>query len=125
MAKYAKLNPKAVWKYINSKTKTRECWSDLNIDLQDDKSRLTNCDKEKAEILGKFFSSVFTVEPSGDIAAMLKPDVQSEMTNLVVDEVTIKDTLERLNVCKSVGPDGIHPIIIIEQCEHKLLYVNH
>ena len=72
--------------------------TDLSIDPQDDHSRLTNCDKEKAEILGKFFSSVFTVEPSGDIPAMLKPDVQSEMKNLVVDEVTTKDKLERLNV---------------------------
>ena len=27
----AKSNPKAVWKYMNSKTKTRECVSDLNI----------------------------------------------------------------------------------------------
>ena len=49
---------------------------------------------------------------------MLKPDVQSEMTKLVVDEVTIKDKLERLNVCKSVGPDGIHPRILKEQCDH-------
>ena len=62
--------------------------------------------------------SIFTVEPSGDIPAMLKPNVQSEMTNLVVDEVTIKDKLERLNVCKSVGPDGIHPRILKEQCKH-------
>ena len=61
LAKYAKSNPKAVWKYMNSKTKTRECVSDLNIDPQDDKSRLTNCDKEKAEILGKFFSSVYNI----------------------------------------------------------------
>ena len=86
----------AVWKYINSKTRTRECVSDLNIDPQDDRSRLTNCDKEKADILGKFFSSVFTVEPSGDIPAMLRPDVQSEMTNLLVDEMTIKDKLEKV-----------------------------
>ena len=86
--------------------------SDLNINPQDDKSRLTNCDKEKAEILGRFFSSVFTIEPSGDI------HVQSEMTNLVVDEVTIKDKLERLNVCKAVRPDGIHPRILKEQFEH-------
>ena len=49
---------------------------------------------------------------------MLKPDVQSEMTNLVVDEVIIKDKLERLNICKSVDPDGIHPRILKEQCEH-------
>ena len=90
----------------------------MNIDSQDDKSRLTNCDKDNADILGKFISSVFTVEPSGDIPAMLKPDVPSEMTKLVVDEVTIKDKLVRLNVCKSVGLDGIHPRIHKEQCEH-------
>ena len=41
----AKSNPKAVWKYMNSKTKTRECVSDLNINPHDDKSRLTNSDK--------------------------------------------------------------------------------
>ena len=99
LAKDAESNPKAVWKYRNSKKKTRECVSDLNIDPHDDKSRLANCEKEKAEILGTFFSSVFTVEPSGDIPAMLKPDVQSEMTNLV-------------------GPGGIHPRILQEQCEH-------
>ena len=92
--------------------------SDLNIDSQDDKSILTNCDKEKAEILGQFFSSVFTVQPSGDISAMLKPDVHSEMTKLAVDEVTIKDKLKRLSVCKSVGPDGTHPRILKEQREH-------
>ena len=114
----AKSNPKAVWKYMNSKTKTRECVSDLNINPHDDKSRLTNSDKEKAEILGKFFSSVFTVEPSGDIPAMLRPDVQCEMRKLEVDEETIKNKLERLNVFKSVGPDGIHPRILKEQCEH-------
>ena len=107
---------------MNSKTKTRECVSDFNIDPQDDKSRLTNWDREKAEILGKFFPSVFTVEPSGDIPAMLKPDVQSEMTNLLVDEIAIKDKLDRLNVCKSVGPDGIHPRILKEQCKHKHVY---
>ena len=48
LAKYAKSNPKAVWKeYMNSKTETTWCVSNLNIDPQDDKSRLTNCDKEK------------------------------------------------------------------------------
>ena len=67
--------------------------SDLNIDPQDNNSRITHCDKEKAEILGKFFSNVFTVEPSGDIPAMPKPAVQYEMTNLLVDEMTIKDKL--------------------------------
>ena len=40
------------------------------------------------------------------------------MRKLEVDEETIKNKLERLNVFKSVGPDGIHPRILKEQCEH-------
>ena len=38
-----------------------------------------------------------------------------QMRKLEVDEETIKNKLERLNVFKSVGPDGIHPIILKEQ----------
>ena len=46
--------------------------SDFDIDPRDHQSRLTKCDKEKAELLEQFFAGVFTVEPSGD---MLKPDM--------------------------------------------------
>ena len=52
LATEAKTNPKAVWKYMNSKTKNREGVSDLNIDP---KSRLTDTDREKADVLGNFF----------------------------------------------------------------------
>ena len=51
----AKANPKAVWKYMNSKTKNREGVSDLNIETKDTKSRLTDSDREKADVLGNFF----------------------------------------------------------------------
>ena len=51
LATGAKPNPKAVWKYMNSKTKNREGVSDLNIDP---KSRLTDSDREKADVLGHF-----------------------------------------------------------------------
>ena len=67
LAHDAKTNPKAVWKYMNSKTKTREGVSALNIDPTDDKSRLTISDKEKADVLCGFFSSVFTIESNDTI----------------------------------------------------------
>ena len=65
LAAEAKSNPKAIWKYINSKSKTRVGVSELNTDPADPTSKLTTSDKEKAEVLGQFFSSVFTTEPDG------------------------------------------------------------
>jgi hypothetical protein len=53
--------------YIKSKSKTREGIADLHLDPNDPKSEKTNDDKTKAEILAKYFSSVFTEEPEGDI----------------------------------------------------------
>ena len=59
LATEAKTNPKAVWKYMNSKTKNREGVSDLNTDPKDPKFRLTDSDREKADALGNFFFKCF------------------------------------------------------------------
>ena len=40
---------------MNFKTKNREGVSDLNIDPNDSKSRLTDSDREKADVLGHVF----------------------------------------------------------------------
>ena len=54
LATEAQANPKAAWIYMNSKTKNWECVSDLNIDPKDPKSRLTDSDRKKADVLGFF-----------------------------------------------------------------------
>jgi hypothetical protein len=38
MSQTAKDNPKAIWKYIKSKSKTRECIVDLHLNPNDPKS---------------------------------------------------------------------------------------
>ena len=114
LAHDAKTNPKAVWKYMNSKTKTREGVSDLNIDPTDDKSRLTISDKEKADVLGGFFSSVFTIESNDNIPHIDPYELQSQMIPLPISEEIIKAKLEKLNIYKSMGPDGIHPRLLKE-----------
>ncbi|VDI32122.1 Hypothetical predicted protein [Mytilus galloprovincialis] len=68
----AKKNPKAIWKYIKSKSKTRSGIGELLTDQNDETSRKTDDDKEKAEILATFFNSVFTKEPEGEVPYLTK-----------------------------------------------------
>ena len=75
LAKKAKTNPKAIWQYIKSKSKIKEGITELNIDPNDKKSRLTSDSKEKAEILNTYFSSVFTREPD-DIMPTFQPNIK-------------------------------------------------
>ena len=62
LAKSAKKNPEAIWKYIKSKSKTRSDIGELLTDQKDPNTRKTDDDKEKAEIFAEFFQSVFTKE---------------------------------------------------------------
>ena len=90
LATEAKTNPKAVWKYMNSKIKNREGVSDLNTDPKDPKSRLTDSDREKADVLGHLFSSVFTIEPDGDIPHIPLVKLRHNMEELTIDEEIVK-----------------------------------
>ena len=62
VALHCKQNPKAFLKYINSKRKTKTGIGDLQIVDISGNSTTVSSNKDKAEELGKFFSSVFTVE---------------------------------------------------------------
>ena len=64
ISKEAKENPKQFWSYVNNETKTKP--GILNLQKSDDKDDITKSDKEKAEVLLNYFSSVFTEEPPGE-----------------------------------------------------------
>ena len=70
-------------------------------------------DKEKAEILQHEFSSIFTNEPPGEI-----PRIQQRCsTNMKVLKITEKDVkikLSTLNPNKSIGPDDVHAMLLVE-----------
>jgi hypothetical protein len=67
----SKSNLKMIWRYINSKSKTRAGIGDLFTDPSDNKSEVTSDDRDKANILSKFFSSVFTKEPKGVVPELI------------------------------------------------------
>ena len=58
IAEKVKSNNKVFWKFINSKTKMRSAIPELYTTSQHDTNKMTNNDREKANILGNFFSIV-------------------------------------------------------------------
>ena len=107
IAKNCKTNPKVFWSHERNKLKTKSGVPPLLEDEKDNNSiRFSNV--EKANILQKHFSSVFTREPDGDI-----PELEKRTTAQAPDiHVTIEmvsEQIKQLNQNKSFGPDNIHP----------------
>ena len=104
LSQKAKDNPKAIWKYTKSNSKTREDIADLHLDPNDPKSEKTD-DKTKAEILAKYYSSVFTEEPEGDIPNQKPINIKEKMPELIRNEEMVLKQLNSLKIDKSPGPD--------------------
>ncbi len=49
-------------------------------DLENEEGILTSSDKEKAEVLNRFYSSVFTQENTDNIPALCRPHGEEELT---------------------------------------------
>ena len=114
LAARAKSNPKAIWNYIKTKSKTRVGIGDLRTDPNDKKSRKTDDDSEKAEILASFFSSVFTREPDGELPDLMDREPKESMEDLYISKEDIEKMLKRVKVDKSPGMDKIHPRLLRE-----------
>ena len=109
IAKEAKTNPKLFFQYVNSKLKPREKVSSL---LKEDGS-LTENDLEKAELLNSFFGSVFTKEDVNNVP-VFNIDNDVCIDNIVLTISDMEKALSSLKICKSPGPDGIHPWLLKE-----------
>jgi hypothetical protein len=97
IAKAAKSNPKAFYAYAKSKLKTQENVADLK---DSDGSKVT-CDGSKAELLNKFFCSVFTVEDTEQIPAF-EAKCEKELNSIEIKEGDVLKLLHTLNNTKSL-----------------------
>lgn len=111
IAQQVKENPKKFWKYARSKTKTKSSIPDLFKDASQKES--TTTDKEKADVLAEFFTSVFTNETDTEMPKVEKVKVPP-LETMKINVEKIKKKLDKMNISKSPGPDGIHPRVLRE-----------
>ena len=116
IANEAKRNPKKFWNYVKSKLKTKPGISELLINESDAQQGTTKADEEKAEVLSKFFTSVFTEEPDGELPSMNKR-TEEKLADFLITAEEVAKRLRNTRIDKSAGPDGIHPRILNELSE--------
>ena len=113
IAKKTKENPKVVWQYINSKSRNRPKIGELYTNPQDKNSTTTSKDDEKTVILADLFGSVYTIETENDIP-VLSPINCPQIDQIDITEEKVLKILNKLNISKSPGPDGLHPRLLKE-----------
>jgi len=73
--------------------------------IKSDNDQLTTTDGEAAQVLGKFFSSVFLNERDGLVQ-------EEDGWNVIINEDTVMSKLMGLKEDKSPGPDNIHSALL-------------
>ncbi|PKU45859.1 rna-directed dna polymerase from mobile element jockey-like [Limosa lapponica baueri] len=112
LATTVKDNKKSVFQYINKKRKTRE-----NVGpLMNEVGALVVEHTEKAELLNAFFALVFTAKAAPHEFQTLETrgKVWREEDFSSIGEDWVRDHLAKLDIHKSMGPDGMHPRVLRE-----------
>ena len=113
VAKNAKANPKAFWKYTQSKLKTKSTIPDIINPGTEDDPKFTKNDNEKAEVFLNYFSSVFTQETdTNDMPPFEERDYTSTLDDIIITEDLVLKKLKKIKTNKSPGPDSIHPRVL-------------
>ena len=108
IAREVRENPKAFYRYARSKQSTKQGIPDL---IKPDGSKTTS-DKDKANTLNNFFSSVY--ETLENLPSFHSPHPRNMEENIKISPKNISTKLSKLKISKSPGPDGIHPRVFHE-----------
>ena len=114
IARSCKTNQKIFWKYIKEKTNTKKSLGDIKIINDDGQTVVITDDSVKCNKFVDYLSKVYTSEPDDDFQKLNIFEQPFDMPILNIDEVDIKNRLERLKIDKSPGPDNVHPRILRE-----------
>ena len=103
----ASISPKSFWSHVRSKLKSKEPVAPL-YERPDEKLSIKHSDKEKANILQKQFSSVFTIEPEGELPRF-ETRTASSIPEVTISSEMVAKKIKALDKSKACGLDGIHP----------------
>ena len=110
LAKDVKNNPKAFYKYINSKKSSRDSIGPLKVN-----GKLVESDSEIADKLNSFFSSVFTRdEIDCDLNLQCVKEGIVKLEDIEISPSAVKKKLDKLKPFSAPGPDGLSPYLLKE-----------
>ena len=114
IAKNCKLNPKKFWKYVNSKKSTFGGLGDLKIVNDAGECVLITDDSEKANEFSNYFANIFSTESDEIFSNLGEINPVNSMPQIEFTVGNVQQKLDTLKVCKSPGPDSIHPKVLFE-----------
>ncbi|VDI66754.1 Hypothetical predicted protein, partial [Mytilus galloprovincialis] len=109
-----KEKPKGYMELHKIQIKDQGRYRDLHVDTEDVKSEKTDDNKQKAEILSEYFTSVFTNEPQGNIPEPKHIPLDKKIEELNIGTDLVLKHLQKIKTDKSPGPDNLHPRLLFE-----------
>ena len=86
-------------------------------DLEMPSGEMTQTDKDKADALNKFFTSVFTREDLENMLRIEKKHTGDSLMSVDISPEKVLKQLKKLKKHKSAGPDGFHPRVLSETAQ--------
>ncbi|MEW8547739.1 MAG: hypothetical protein AB2693_29880, partial [Candidatus Thiodiazotropha sp.] len=105
LAAKIKTESKLFWGYVRSKLKTKSAIGQLETT----DGLVVDDNQEKANLLNRYFASVFSKEESIPLPHFEDRQFAQELNTIIVTELNISKAIDRMKPSKSCGPDNIHP----------------
>lgn len=105
-------NIKKFTDYIKAKTKSKTSIGPL----KDSSGSILTEDKEVADHLNNFFTSVFTKD-DGRIIPVIVPETDDRLETVEITGTKIRKVIRNLRAGSAPGPDGITPLLLKNLCE--------
>ena len=111
IASNCKDNPKEFYRYVKEK-KVLSCSIGPLVSSE---GETTSDETEMAEILNRYFASVFTIEENAnEVPITPRQTLAAQLFSIDITEDDVIRVIDKLKVCKSPGPDKIYPRILKE-----------